>query len=77
MNAQPLDPQRLLILANLSMVLGVLLLVLGIAGAYVFDAHLALGAVVASHALVILGPTGLKIGYVMRLLAQRQLALIA
>lgn len=77
MNARPLDPQRLLILANLSMVLGVLLLVLGITGAYVLDAHLVLGAIVASHALVILEPTGLKIGYVMRLLAQRQLALIA
>jgi len=33
--------------------------------------------VVACHALVILGPTALKIGYVMRLLAQRQLALAA
>lgn len=27
------------------------------------------------HALVILGPTALKIGYVMRLLAQRQITL--
>jgi len=27
--------------------------------------------VVAAHALVILGPTALKIGYVMRLLAER------
>ncbi|MCP9338253.1 hypothetical protein [Stutzerimonas xanthomarina] len=74
---QPLDSHRLLFIANLSMVMGVLLLLLGIAGAYVFDDHLQLGAVVASHALVILGPTALKIGYVMRLLAQRQLALVA
>jgi hypothetical protein len=77
MNMQPLDPHRLLILANLSMVLGVLLLLLGITGAYILDSHLMLGTVVASHALVILGPTGLKIGYVMRLLAQRQLAITA
>lgn len=74
---QPLDSHRLLIFANLSMAVGVLLLLLGIAGAYVLDHHLVLGAVVASHALVILGPTALKIGYVMRLLAQRQLALVA
>nr|WP_262366714.1 hypothetical protein [Stutzerimonas stutzeri] len=74
---QPLDSYRLLLFANLSMALGVLLLLLGIAGAYVVDDQLQLGAVVASHALVILGPTALKIGYVMRLLAQRQLALIA
>lgn len=59
------------------MILGVVLLLLGIAGAYVVDDHLQLGAVVAGHALVILGPTALKIGYVMRLLAQRQLALVA
>jgi len=74
---QSLDSHRLLIVANLSMALGVLLLLLGIAGAYVFDEQLPLGTVVASHALVILGPTALKIGYVMRLLAQRQLALVA
>lgn len=74
---QPLDSYRLLLFANLAMALGVLLLLLGIAGAYVVDDQLQLGAVVASHALVILGPTALKIGYVMRLLAQRQLALVA
>lgn len=77
MNMQRLDPHRLLVLANFSMVLGLLVLLLGIAGAYVFDRHLMLGTIVASHALVILGPTALKIGYVMRLLAQRHLALSA
>ncbi|WP_415845436.1 hypothetical protein ACMYUJ_01850 [Stutzerimonas zhaodongensis] len=77
MNMQRLDPHRLLVLANFSMVLGLLVLLLGIAGAYVFDHHLMLGTIVASHALVILGPTALKIGYVMRLLAQRHLALSA
>ncbi|WP_313085328.1 hypothetical protein [Pseudomonas sp.] len=77
MHTQSLHPHRLFILANLLMLAGVLLLLLGIAGAYVFDRHLMLGTVVASHALVILGPTALKIGYVMRLLAQRQQALVA
>lgn len=71
------DPLRLLQLANLLMITGVLLLLLGIAGAYLYDARLTLGQVVLCHALVILGPTGLKIGYVMRLLAQRQFALAA
>lgn len=77
MPLQPLDPHRLLIVANLSMAIGLVLLVLGVAGAYVFDRQLTLGAVVGCHALVILGPTALKIGYVIRLLAQRQLTLAA
>jgi len=77
MHMQSLDSHRLLQLANLLMVFGVLTLCLGIAGAYVYDRQLALGAVVASHALVILGPTALKIGYVMRLAAQRQVTLHA
>lgn len=71
------QPHRLLHLASALMLAGALLLLLGISGAYLFDQRLPLGSIVASHALVILGPTALKIGYVMRLLAQRQLALIA
>lgn len=71
------DPQHLLHLANALMFGGVLLLLLGVSGAYLFDQWLGLPLVVACHALVILGPTALKIGYVMRLLAQRQLALAA
>lgn len=77
MTPHPQDPHRLLAIATLAMTLGVVLLLLGVAGAYVFDRQLTLGAVVACHALVILGPTALKIGYVMRLLAQRQLTLSA
>lgn len=71
------DPQHLLHLASALMLGGVLLLLLGVSGAYLFDQWLSLPLVVACHALVILGPTALKIGYVMRLLAQRQLALAA
>ncbi len=77
MTLHPIEPHRLLILANLGMVTGLALLILGVTGAYVFDHYLALGAVVASHALVILGPTALKVGYVMRLAAQRHLDLVA
>lgn len=71
------DPQHLLHLASALMLGGVLLLLLGVSGAYLFDQWLSLPLVVACHALVILGPTALKIGYVIRLLAQRQLALAA
>lgn len=51
---------------------GLALLSFGVADAYLFDQHLTLGMVVACHA--ILGPTALKIGYVMPLPAQRQLS---
>ncbi len=71
------SPQRLMSTANALMVAGVLLLLTGISGAYVFDRHLAMGSIIASHTLVILGPTALKIGYVMRLLAERREKLAA
>ncbi|WP_312956241.1 hypothetical protein [Pseudomonas songnenensis] len=67
----PSAPPHLMSAANALMIAGVLLLLAGISGAYLFDQHLALGSVVAAHALVILGPSALKIGYVMRLLAER------
>lgn len=50
---------------------GTLLLLLGLGGAYLFDAQLSLGVQVGAHALTILGPALLKVGYVMRLLAQQ------
>lgn len=70
-------PHRLMHTANALMIAGVLLLLAGISGAYLFDQHLALSSIVACHALVILGPTALKIGYVMRLLAERSEKLAA
>ena len=72
-----IDPHQLLNLGNLLMIGGVLILLIGICGAYLLDQHLPLGTIIASHALVILGPTALKIGYVVRLLAQRQASLAA
>jgi hypothetical protein len=77
MRYHPPAPHRLMTTANALMVAGVLLLLLGISGAYLFDRHLALGSIVAAHALVILGPTAVKIGYVMRLLAERNEKLTA
>ncbi len=71
------SPQRLMGAANALMAAGILLLLLGISGAYLFDRHLAMGSIIAAHALVILGPTALKIGYVMRLLAERKTKLAA
>lgn len=77
MNHQSHHPSRLQFLGDALMTAGMLLLLAGISGAYLFDQQLAMGTVVAAHALVILGPTALKIGYVVRLLAQRQMALAA
>lgn len=71
------SPQRLMSTANALMVAGVLLLLLGVSGAYLFDRHLAMGSIIASHTLVILGPTALKVGYVIRLLAERREKLAA
>jgi hypothetical protein len=47
--------------------------VAGIYGAYLYDGHLPIVALVSMHAMTIIGPTLLKIGYVMRLLAQHRL----
>ncbi|NWL77785.1 transmembrane sensor/regulator PpyR [Pseudomonas taiwanensis] len=66
-------PQRLLQLSHLFLWAGLLQLVLGIAGAYYLDAHLGLLLLVGAHGMVILGPTLIKLGYVMRLTAQYQM----
>ncbi|KZX64333.1 hypothetical protein [Stutzerimonas frequens] len=63
---------NLMALASALMIGGLLLLLLGITGAYFFDHRLTMAGIVAAHSLVILGPTAVKIGYVMRLLAERQ-----
>ncbi|MES2818188.1 MAG: hypothetical protein V4812_04290 [Pseudomonadota bacterium] len=59
-------------LANKLLGGGVLLLLLGLCGAYLFDEQLSLGLQVGAHALTILGPALLKVGYVMHLLAQQK-----
>ncbi|KFX70761.1 transmembrane sensor/regulator PpyR [Pseudomonas taeanensis MS-3] len=67
-------PIRALRLANQLLVAGLLLLLLGLAGAYGLDKHLGLRLLVGAHALTILGPSLLKLGYVLRLAAQQQLS---
>ncbi|EJM06068.1 hypothetical protein PMI19_01298 [Pseudomonas sp. GM16] len=45
----------------------------GIYGAYLYNDQMPIALLVAMHALTILGPTLIKIGYVMRLLAQHRI----
>ena len=47
-----------------------ILMLVGVVVAYGLDSRLSIGTQVAAHSAVILGPSLLKIGYVMRLLAQ-------
>jgi hypothetical protein len=49
------------------------MLLAGIYGAYLYEGHLSILALVSLHAMTIIGPTLLKIGYVMRLLSQHRL----
>ena len=48
---------NLMALASALMIGGLLLLLLGITGAYFFDHRLTMAGIVAAHSLVILGPT--------------------
>lgn len=66
-------PPRTLRPANRLLGAGLALLLLGLSGAYGLDRRLDLALQVGAHALVILGPSLLKIGYVMRLAAQQRL----
>ncbi len=67
-------PLRALRLANQLLVAGLLLLLIGLFGAYGLDTYLGLRLLVGAHALTILGPSLLKLGYVLRLAAQQQLS---
>lgn len=67
------SPQRNLAHSASLMLAGAGMLLTGIAGAYVVDGLLVLPLVVVAHGLTILGPTSIKLGYVLRLVAQRQM----
>ena len=67
------NPQNVLHLSSRVLGAGLALLVAGIYGAYLYDGHLPIVALVSMHAMTIIGPTLLKIGYVMRLLAHHRL----
>ncbi|MDF3936639.1 transmembrane sensor/regulator PpyR [Pseudomonas citronellolis] len=66
-------PQRNLGHSSALLSAGVAMLLGGIYGAYFIDQLLALPLLVAAHALTILGPTAIKLGYVLRLIAQHQM----
>ncbi len=66
---------RVLKLSHLLLSGGLVMLLIGIVLAYFCDAFLTLPALVGAHAMTILGPTAIKLGYVMRLLAFNRLRL--
>jgi hypothetical protein len=68
------NPQNVLDLSSRVLGAGMAMLLAGIYGAYLYDGHLSIVVLVAMHAMTILGPTLLKIGYVMRLLSQYRLS---
>jgi hypothetical protein len=67
------SPLNVLHLSSNVLIAGLVMLLAGIYGAYLYDGHMPIALLVAMHALTILGPTLIKIGYVMRLLAQYRL----
>lgn len=69
------NPYRVLKLSHVLLIGGLFMLVVGIILAYGCDAYLTLPALVGAHAMTILGPTAIKLGYVMRLLAHNRLRL--
>lgn len=66
-------PKNLLRVSTQLLLAGLALLLVGVVVAYGLDSRLSIGTQVAAHSAVILGPSLLKIGYVMRLLAQHYL----
>ncbi|MCP2021732.1 UNVERIFIED_ORG: hypothetical protein J2Y76_002647 [Pseudomonas reinekei] len=68
------NPQNVLQLSSRVLGAGLAMLLAGIYGAYLYDGQLSIVVLVSLHAMTILGPTLLKIGYVMRLLSQYRLS---
>ncbi|MET0777199.1 MAG: transmembrane sensor/regulator PpyR [Pseudomonas mandelii] len=69
------NPYRVLKLSHVLLIGGLIMLVAGIILAYGCDVYLTLPALVGAHAMTILGPTAIKLGYVMRLLAHHRMRL--
>ncbi|WP_085708616.1 MULTISPECIES: transmembrane sensor/regulator PpyR [unclassified Pseudomonas] len=68
------NPLNVLHLSSKVLVAGLVMLLAGIYGAYLYQGHMPIALLVAMHAMTIVGPTLIKIGYVMRLLSQYRLA---
>jgi len=71
------DSHRVLKLSHILLISGLGMLMVGVFLAYVFDAHLTLPTLVGAHGMTILGPTAIKLGYVMRLIAHNRIRLAA
>lgn len=69
-----LPPVQILLLSTRLLWAGLLLLILGLVAAYGLDKQLNLAALVLAHSLTLIGPSVLKISYVLRLIAQARLA---
>jgi hypothetical protein len=67
------SPLNVLYLSSKVLVAGLVMLLAGIYGAYLYQGHMPIALLVALHAMTIVGPTLIKIGYVMRLLSQYRL----
>ncbi|PMW98881.1 transmembrane sensor/regulator PpyR [Pseudomonas sp. FW215-R2] len=67
------NPLNVLQLSSKVLVAGLVMLLAGIYGAYLYQGHMPIALLVAMHAMTIVGPTLIKIGYVMRLLSQYRL----
>ncbi|UQS17480.1 transmembrane sensor/regulator PpyR [Pseudomonas sp. HS6] len=67
------SPLNVLHLSSKVLVAGLVMLLAGIYGAYLYQGHMPIALLVAMHAMTIVGPTLIKIGYVMRLLSQYRL----
>ncbi|WP_455231450.1 transmembrane sensor/regulator PpyR [Geopseudomonas aromaticivorans] len=68
------SPANVFNLAKNFILAGVAILIVGVLGAYGFDKQISLCLVVGAHMLTIVGPSLIKLGYVMRLSVQDKLA---
>jgi hypothetical protein len=66
-------PSRVLMLSHVLLIGGLVALVVGAILAYGMEHELPLPCLIAAHAMTILGPTAIKLGYVMRLLTFNRL----
>lgn len=68
-----LPPAHILHLSSQLLWSGLSLLLLGLLAAYGLERYLNVPALVLAHSLTLIGPSLLKIGYVLRLIAQERL----
>lgn len=68
-----LPPLQILHLSSQLLWTGLILLLVGLVAAYGLEKHLNVPTLVLAHSLTLLGPSILKIGYVLRLVAQQRL----